>query len=190
MQRDLMVDIETMGTTPDAAVVTVGAVMFDLTAGPEQTIDKRCLAKASVASNQDFGRTISGSTLEWWFKQDPAAIRGLIEGQVTNLRNALTQFRLWADEHRPERVWANDPDFDVVILQSAFRSCNVHWSWHFAINRSMRTIGELAYPDQRERRTVIKAIREQVGTHHKADDDAEAQARFVAHAYQVLKGEA
>lgn len=189
-QKDLMIDIETLATTPDAAVVTIGACMFALDGGAEQPITERKLLQASIASNETWGRRIAGDTLEWWFKQDPAALRGLIEGQVTNLKNALTQLRLWADSettYRPARIWANDPDFDLVILQSAFRTCDVQWPWHFSIHRSMRTAGEFAYPNDRERKAVIKAIRDEVGTHHRADDDAEAQARFIAHCYEVLQ---
>lgn len=189
-QDSMMVDIETMAAEPEAAVVTIGACMFDPYAGMEQAIDERFLIRISLQSNEQAGRRLSAGTVEWWLKQSKEAQMGLFDGHVTNLRQALVSFRLWFQHettHRPERVYANDPDFDVVILQSACRSVGENWPLGFWLNRSMRTVGELAYPDHRERKVVIDTIRKAAGTHHRADDDAIAQARFVAHCYDVLR---
>ena len=191
MKQDaLMVDIETMAVTPDAAILTIGACMFNPRGGVDQTIDEKFLVRMSLTSNESMGRRIQAGTVEWWLKQSTDAQMGLFDGFVTNLKQGLVMFRQWFQNetrNRPETVYANDPDFDVVILKSAHDSCGEMWPLQFWQNRSVRTAGEMAYADHKERRAVLKAIRESVGTHHRADDDAVAQAIFVAHCFDKLE---
>ena len=187
-QDALMVDLETMSTEWNAAILSIGACMFDPFAGPEQPITEKFLVRVSPASNETFDRHFSGDTIEWWFRQDPEALASLFEHQ-TNLKNAMVQFRLWFQDEtaqRPEEVWANDPDFDVTILKYAARAVHDAWPIFFANNRSVRTAGAMAYPDRNERKAIIKLFRSEIGTHHRADDDAVAQALFVAHCYDKL----
>lgn len=188
-QDNLMVDIETMGTDHDAAVLTIGACMFDPRGGADQSIEEKFLVKISMESNEAHGRKFSAGTLGWWLQQDAEAQKGLFEGEITNLKQALVRFRSWFQhetKHRPVNIWANDPDFDIVILRSAFESCGEMWSPGFWMNRSVRTAGEFAYADRLERKAAMKILRDHVGTHHKADDDAVAQAMFVAHCFEKL----
>lgn len=185
MGLHLMVDIETLSTHPNAAVLSIGACVFELER--PNVIPSTFLVNASIKSNQDAGLHISADTLQWWMTQKPEALRAMFEGDVTNIRQALVRLRLWAQEQRPTitHVWANDPDFDCVILSSAARATGEIWPWPFWMNRSVRTIGDLAFPDNDERKQVMAAFRAE-GTHHRADDDAVAQAKFVQHCYQVL----
>lgn len=188
-QEHLMVDIETMATTYDASIVTIGACTFDPFAGEEQDISETFLTRISLTSNEEWGRRIEAGTVEWWLKQSTEAQMGLFDGHVTNLKQGLVTFRQWFQHetrNRPSLCWANDPDFDVVILRTAYADCGEMWPLHFSCNRSMRTAGQMAYPVHAERKKVIDAIREYVGVHHRADDDAIAQARFVAHCYSKL----
>lgn len=188
-QDALMVDIETLGTTHDASIVTIGACMFDPRAGADQEIDDTFLVRISLESNEAAGRRIQAGTVMWWLQQSPEAQAGLFEGEITNLKQALIRFRHWFQHEtrfRPETCWANDPDFDVVILKSACESVGEMWPVGFWANRSVRTVGDLAYPNHKERKVVMNTFREHVGTHHRADDDAIAQAMFVAHCIEEL----
>lgn len=188
-QDHIMLDIETMSTDADAAILSIGACMFNPYAGVNQPITEKFLVTISMRSNQDAGRHFDADTIGWWFQQDTAAITALFEN-ATNLNNALTRLRLWFQHettHRPEQCWANDPDFDVVIIRRAFAACGQFWPIFFSLNRSVRTVGAMAYPDNTERKAVAALLREQTsGTHHRADDDAIAQALFVAHCYETL----
>lgn len=187
----LMVDIETMGTTPDAAVVAIGACMFDPYAGPDQEIQDydTFLIRISLDSNETIGRKIAAGTVMWWLQQSPDAQQNLLSDQ-TSLPSALANFVKWLQHEtsmRPDSIWANDPDFDLTILSSAARDCKIFWPLNFWMYRSVRTVGALAYPDHQERKAVIKLFREAAGTHHRADHDAIAQARFIAHCYEELR---
>ena len=184
MSSHLMVDIETMATTSDAAILSIGACAFDIRSHdePSDTFD----ITISLESNEAEGRRFSAGTIGWWLRQSDAARQALFE-KPTNLRNALKQFRMWCDSVKPKvtHVWANDPDFDVVILKDAFEQTRELWPFGFWCNRSVRTIGELAYPDKDDRKHMMQAFRSE-GVHHRAVDDAIAQAKFVQHCYALL----
>ena len=62
----LMIDLETLATTPEAAVLTIGACKFDPRGN---TIADTFYERIDVDS-QD--RDINPSTIEWWSKQDKA----------------------------------------------------------------------------------------------------------------------
>lgn len=185
MSSHLMIDIETMGVTPDAPICSIGACIFDLhevgkiTSEFETTI--------SLESNELSGRHVQSGTLIWWLKQSKEAQAALLSGAQAQLRQALKQFRMWAQDVKPsvQRVWANDPDFDVVILRHAFDACGEMWPWHFSINRSVRTISELAFPHKEDLDALKGELRKDI-THHRAVDDAVMQAKLVQWAYKTL----
>lgn len=188
----LMVDLETMSTRAEAAIVSIGACMFDMHAGPEQEIAEhnRFLRRISLESNQAAGRHLDANTVIWWLQQSDEARRGLTDGAITNLKIALIELRMWFQHDtdcRPATCWANSPEFDISILRSANEAVGETWPVFFSLNRDVRTCGELAYPDARERKAVMKACRDATGEHHRADADAVAQALFVAHCIEALK---
>jgi exodeoxyribonuclease VIII len=179
----IMVDIETMGTTPDCAIVSIGACAFDHeVVNSFDEISDRFYTTVSIQSNEEAGRRIQASTVEWWLKQKPEAQKALFEEPVRSLRAALIEFRMWAQSMKPAAtfIWANDPDFDVVILKSAFENVGQMWPFQYYNNRSVRTIKHLAWPND-------DAPDFRSGTvHHKADDDAVVQAVMVQHAYNKI----
>lgn len=169
-----MIDLETMGTTPDSAILSIGAVAFDLwdwEANTEETFYTRI----SIESNEEAKRRIDGSTVAWWLKQSKEAQMALFESPINNLRTALTNFRVWADNLKPRvlTVWAKDPDFDVVILSDAYRGIGDRWPFQYFLNRSVRTLQHMAWPDG-----DVPNIRGEA-THHNALDDAIVQAKIV-----------
>ena len=67
----IMLDFETFSTISTAAILSIGAVRFDLASG---TIDdKGFYSSISIDSNVEAGRHISESTLLWWMDQGEAA---------------------------------------------------------------------------------------------------------------------
>jgi len=178
-----MVDIETMATSPDAAIVSIGACAFDHEViNTHEEITERFYTTVSLTSNAEASRRLEAGTIEWWLKQKPEAQRALFEEPVRNLRAALVEFRMWAQALKPAAtfIWANDPDFDVVILKSAFNAVGQIWPFQYYNNRSCRTIKHLAWPNDDTPDFRSGTV------HHKADDDAVAQAVMVQHAYYRL----
>lgn len=183
---DLMTDIETLDTGPNASVLSVALVAFDR--GGEDTEEsirddpgRWFYTTISRDSNAQHNRTESGSTLAWWAEQNKAAWDALTDGEQQELPTAMRDIRRWfqALRPRPQFMWANDPDFDVVILRQAAEAVGSQWIIPFWSNRSLRTIKDLAYPNG-------DAPRIGVGTAHNALDDTIRQVLLCQHCYRVL----
>lgn len=186
MNNAIMVDIETMGTSPTAAILAIGACRFDPSAKDDESAlrAKTFDVRISLKSNTKLGRTMDPDTVTWWLTQSKEAQKGLYEGEITNLTMALQQFRKWIEAPqtpRPTRLWAKDPDFDVVILNNAYQSIRERLPFHYADSRSVRTITDVAYPDGDPPLITV-------GEAHKASDDAIKQALMVQHCWCKLRG--
>ena len=75
--KHVMLDLETMGNGPRAAIVSIGAVFFDPLTGElgaefEAAIDLRSSAKSGE---------IDPDTVLWWLGQGEEARAGLIKGE-------------------------------------------------------------------------------------------------------------
>ena len=173
---DIMLDLETMGTGPNAAIVAIGAVAFDLQAG---TIGDRFYRVVDLGTSVAMGGEIDADTVLWWMKQSDDA-RAMFTRDGVPLSMVLAEFTIWSSERcEPNnlRVWGNGAAFDNVILSSAYRRSAYMQPWRHWNDRCYRTVKSL-YPD-------VKL--ERVGTHHNAVDDAESQAR---HLIAMLGGQA
>jgi hypothetical protein len=150
---DAMVDIETMGLRPDAAIVAIGAVTF----GENEILD-RFYTPVSLQSCLDLGLTVSRSTVEWWDRQ-PNDVRARWDvANAPPVEAALNQFHWWllnAIDPLTTRVWANGPDFDLVILQSAMERVQLEVPWSYFNKRCYRTARKLmSLAGDRERERI------------------------------------
>lgn len=172
--NDVMIDLETMGNGPDAAIIAIGAVVFDIDA---QTIGDRFHVIVDRQSSVNAGGVIDPSTIIWWMQQSDQARRVFNGSENFHIAEALQLFNRFINSKTSGkkylRVWGCGSDFDNVILSSAYRRLYLEIPWLFWNNRCYRTVKTL-HPDIKMERT---------GTHHNTVDDAESQAR---HLIQIL----
>lgn len=121
---NVMLDIETMGHGPDAAIMSIGAVAFDKTG---LIPDSDFFVSIPLQSNLDARRTISASTIEWWLGQSDEARESLLHavGERVTFDEALKQLRNYLNAWCPSSnnsVWANGAMFDFRILRHAYES--------------------------------------------------------------------
>ena len=167
----VMLDIETLGTEPGAALLSVAAVEFRPTAfdGDDAILDT-VHQSVSITSCQDVGLHIDAETLEWWMGQGYA--RRQLTGGL-NVDAVLANLAAFIDERGDDcEIWANSPAFDCQMLAHAYDvvgSDNLPWDyWQ---TRDVRTLKALPqWPDDLERE----------GVEHDALDDAKYQARATA----------
>ena len=183
-----MIDIETMGTGPDAAIITIGACMFDPRGEDnEESLrpNARLFGPIDFKSNAKEGRAFDADTISWWLRQSEEARAALVEGDIQPLPAVLEKFRRWVNNTapRPTRIWAKDPDFDVVILRNAMEAQNMMWPWNFWESRAVRTSMELAYPPGGLRGDFPQIG---VGVAHNAVDDAIRQCLSIQHVHHIL----
>jgi DNA polymerase III epsilon subunit-like protein len=161
----IMLDIETLGTQPTSAIVSIGAVRF----GRDQIYEK-FYRRVDLKSSVQNGMVIDPDTIIWWLGQSEES-----RGEITNkdritLNQALMDFSRWieplASEHGDVEIWGNGATFDNVIVSEAYRLCQMKKPWRFSGDRCYRTIKNL-FPE---------ILLERVGNHHNALDDAESQA--------------
>lgn len=138
-----MIDIETLATTPDATILTIGAQAFDPFGSGYY--DKHFYSRIDIDSQPD--RAIENSTLEWWSRQSAdAQHEAFSEQDRMPLDQALEQLGklIW----QSTIVWANGPTFDMVILEHAYKSYDMRLPWQYYRVRDCRTVFSL-YPTDR-----------------------------------------
>lgn len=168
----IMVDLETLDTTPSAVVTSIGAVAFDPYS--KELGDNFYLELTDdLAVQQERGRTISADTVVWWMRQGQAAQQLFAPRSGSAVRcstaSALTHFTDFVrlNGGKDAKLWGNGADFDNVILGSLYKSFGVNKPWSYGNNRCFRTIKNLkGAPGSPDR----------VGVHHNALDDAVTQA--------------
>lgn len=168
---DVMIDIETLGTAPGSAILSIGAVVF----GPEglgDTFYAPILLQSCVA----VGLTIDPNTIAWWMQQSDEARAAAFKSDADALSDVLEQFTCWFGLVGAERPWCHGATFDVPLLEVAYKACGLQAPWRFYNVRDTRTLYDLS---------GVKVDRAQ-GTQHNALDDAIAQAEAAAKAMRIL----
>ena len=165
--KNVMVDLETLGTSSNAVIIAIGAVEFCKDAGLGRSFYEVIDPQSCV----DQGLKIDVSTVMWWMKQSDAA-RAAFDQPNRHMNAVLLEFALWFPGGAA--LWGNGATFDNVILNNAYESARIKRPWERWSDRCYRTLKNLR-PD-------IKLDRD--GTHHHALDDAKTQA---LHAIQILK---
>jgi exodeoxyribonuclease VIII len=113
-----MVDLETMGNGPDAAICSIGAVKFDPDSSPND--DKEFYAHVNLQSAQDNGGSIDAATVMWWLAQSAQVTAAIIrQDDADHIGLALLNFIEFYGNS--DGVWAAPATFDIPILESAMR---------------------------------------------------------------------
>lgn len=165
-----MLDLETMGTGSNAAIVAIGAIIFTK---DDIEVCNTFYSVISLKSTAAGGGLIDASTVEWWMNQSDEARSALFGKNIfkNDLIDVLYQFQCFVKDNGGKnlRMWGNGSDFDNVILSNAYKANGSDIPWNWFNNRCYRTI-----------KNTFKDIKlDRVGTHHNALDDAESQARHL-----------
>lgn len=173
--QHVMLDLETMGTGPDAAITAIGAVSFELESGE---LGFMLYVPVRLDSSVSLGGTMDASTVLWWNRQADAAREHLWDPNARSLPDALDAFTSWClalGAREQIAVWGNGSDFDNAILRSAYQRCNMPAPWTHRGNRCYRTAKQLLPGPELQR----------IGTHHNALNDAVSQARHLVGLWQL-----
>lgn len=164
--RDVMVDLETMSTRADAAIVSIGACWFNPDTGE---VGHPLHHVIDLADAFRSGGHVDGDTVRWWLAQSDAA-RSAITKTGTSTAVALQTLAMYLHGVADEKtvcVWGNGADFDLPILASAYHRFKLPLPWRYYNGRCLRTLRKLL-PN-----VAAPAFR---GTEHNAADDARHQA--------------
>ena len=178
MANDIMIDLETLDTTPRCVILTIGVVRFD----PFGTgiAEKFVLKPTLEDQTEQLGRTINDETITWWAQQTPEAREeAFSDTDRIPLRDCMEVIYKYGWNRRA--LWSHGSVFDIVICEDAMRQTLTDrpnpLSWPFWVIRDTRTLFEVAGVSLKDGGHV---------TTHTAADDAERQAIVVQQAYKKL----
>lgn len=168
---DVMIDTETLGTRPGAAILSIGAVMFD-----PDGLGETFYAPIDLSSCAAAGLAIDSATVLWWMQQSDEARAAAFPADAAPLQQVLLAFQAWFVAQGARYPWCHGATFDVPLLDAAFKACGLTTPWEFWNVRDTRTLYDVA---------GVKVDRKS-GTHHHALDDAINQADAAARALRIL----
>lgn len=176
MLSDIMIDLETLSTSANASILTIGAIKFDpFNSEIDNPNCEKFYVKVNLDSCDELGLDVSDATIEWWSKQSKEAQEEAFnaEGRI-HIREAFNQ--LYKFCWGAKRVWSHGAAFDIVICENVFRKLNKAVPWNFWEVRDTRTLFDLGINPQRP--PVLK---------HHALEDAWNQAVGVQNVFQRLR---
>ena len=145
MTYDIMLDLETLSTRPNAVITNLAAIKFDPFGDDTNSVDGDLIKMNTFYRRVDPGSFdwpsahIDPNTIDWWSKQAPEALDEVISpNDRHNIRDVLRDLYKWAG--KPRRVWANGAAFDSVIVENACRELERAWPWEYWQVRDSRTI--------------------------------------------------
>lgn len=175
MAVDVMIDIESLDTSPDCVILTIGAVLFDPRG--HGIIDKIEIRPTIEDQTEIYNRSINNATIEWWGKQSPEAIEEAMgDKNRVSFEEAMNQLYKFC-WNRSKCAWSNGASFDVVVMDHAWKQLGRNTPWNFWDIRDTRTLYDI---------TGVSLKDGGHTTSHKAVEDAERQAIVVQKAYTKL----
>lgn len=170
MKTDIMIDLETLDTIDTSIVISIGACLFDIKKG---TIGSTFYMAMDIQDQMTKGRTISASTLKWWFGQSDAAKKVFHEQALPPVKVLNTMLH-WMNVNVPSKkdrvVWGNGSSFDISIMENIFKDYTIGVPWNYSGINDLRTF---------KRHVAKDAPLEFQGVAHNALDDAINQAKYV-----------
>jgi exodeoxyribonuclease VIII len=142
--KNVMIDLETLGTVPGSVILSIGAVAFD-EGQPESLWDQFEARPIKVRSSRAVGLTIDEGTLAWWMHQDAEA-RGLLDcalegaGGLT-VHEAMSEFSDWFP--LDACIWGNGANFDEPLLTAAYSAIGRVPPYKYYVSHCYRTMKNL-----------------------------------------------
>lgn len=162
---ELMIDIETLSTQPNAAIISIAAVLFNIET--KQFATPTFYEEIDHVTLNDFHK--DPKTLAWWEKQQQPIPQG-----TTSIESALRALIVFIEKTPPARIWANSPSFDLVILKHACSHFDLVWPIAYWQERDVRTLKDVA-----------KAPKNFNATHN-AIEDCISQIRVVTDCFNAI----
>lgn len=139
---DIMVDLETLSTSMDAVILTIGAVAFDRKTF--KVVDE-FYRKIEMNSCEELGLRKSQATVDFWNKQpEEAKAEAFSQHDRVHIRDAMYDFIQFWIKNKGERFWCNGANFDEPILSTVFEKLNFYKPWKFWNVRCVRTYLDVA----------------------------------------------
>ncbi len=128
---NVMVDIEGIGKNDNrGAILAIGACTFD-----SKGIACKMYTAVDLLDSVFNGFTIDPGTVDWWRKQSDEAKSHVKKG--VPIREALNRFGNFVNKN--DIIWAKGPDYDLVMITTAYEMLGMRCPFQFRNARCVRT---------------------------------------------------
>lgn len=176
--KHLMIDLETLGKTSDAVILSIGAVAFDMdgTIGPDFEMFPK-------VDEQFANRKIEWSNIQWWMGQEQMARSAIADAyRSLSLEGCLVGLFDFCKDNLDEhfKVWSNGASFDIAMMNHAYAQCGMETPWTYRNQLDCRTMVYLS--------KISTKKFESSGIKHNALDDCKWQISWTTEAFKILRG--
>jgi hypothetical protein len=150
-----MIDLETLATSPDCVILTLGAVMFD----PYSKIEpfNPLYLRIDADEQMAMGRTWTEDTITWWGNQAPEIQEDALgEEDRVSVTDAIDQFHKWVCH--ADTVWANGSIFDIMVLENLYRQLELVPPWQYYNIRDVRTVFNMGVAHKMDKSNLHNAL--------------------------------
>lgn len=132
--KDLMLDLETLGTDYESVITQIGACYFDRYSGE---VGEQFKANINIEDCLRYGLKVDEGAIRFWFNQKN---KSFLENTVP-LKWALEEYRAFSK--KAKYVWSH-ATFDFSMLLSVCAKLGIRPVNHYVTTRDIRTLVELA----------------------------------------------
>jgi hypothetical protein len=177
--KDVIIDIETLSTLPNAIILTIGAIKFNRFEKLKEFDDYETLyIRIDIKSCQNVGLKSDISTVKWWKEQNKdIRYEAINHPDRKSIQEALIELSNFISNSH--FIWSQG-SFDSVILENAYRACKIDIPWKFWNIRDSRTLFDIMNID-------LKMIEYKKESVHNALIDCYRQLIATSNAFQKLK---
>lgn len=179
MNKDLMIDIETLGVSQNSVICSLGAVLFYYDVD-SYYIENSFYTTLDPEEGIMDGFVVDWSTIKFWMNQSKKVRYETFPDKPTPVPLAIDSFIKWVEKLDFQRVWAKSPEFDLSLLKVYFdHYAPSAWPFHYRNHRDVRTLLDIANVKEKDIPPV--------GETHNSLNDAAFQSLCVFKAYQKIK---
>lgn len=172
--KDVMIDIETMGNTHNAALIQVAGVYFCRETGET---GKEFVSSVNLQDCLDKGFTKDLSTEKWWQEQKQEVLEKILKS-AQPLGDVIVKFNDFLSAGVEDVKYWSHATFDFPIVQNYFRKFDLP-VLHFRSARDIRTLTDMAGVNPKDY--------DSVGDAHNALDDCKFQIKYCVDAMKRFK---
>lgn len=116
--KHVMIDVESIGTTPGSAILSIAAIRFDPRSGDTGS---SLYIVVDLRSSLKNGLKVDGDTFYWWMEQSDSARKELNNNPV-HVVEAFNNLRLFLQEG--DYLWGNSARFDLGLIAAVYEKLN------------------------------------------------------------------
>lgn len=149
---DIMVDIETGGTSPDTTpILQIAAVKFNLEKRTVcSDVFEACL---TIPDNRNWDE----STMTWWLQQKRSVLEDILQ-RAKPWKDVLEEFNNFTRSTPSLRFWSKPITFDYMFISSYFKQADMFMPMHYRVARDVNTYIEACFAGDKDAELKINEV--------------------------------